>query len=51
MILGVYLEAVMKKSNDDIFLQNIRLSLISLPMAAATIFSDYERIEKSELIL
>jgi len=42
----VYLETVLKKSKADIFLQNIRLSLISIPMAAATIFSDYETIKK-----
>jgi drug/metabolite transporter (DMT)-like permease len=47
---GVYLEAVMKKSADDIFLQNIRLSLISLPMSAITIFSDYETIEKRKFV-
>lgn len=46
-ISGVYLESVMKKSEDSIFLQNIRLSLISLPMAIATMLSDYEIIEKS----
>jgi len=42
----VYMEAVLKKSKADIFLQNIRLSLVSLPLAAATIFSDYETIKK-----
>jgi len=42
----VYMEAVLKKSKADIFLQNIRLSLISLPMAAAAIISDHETIEK-----
>jgi UDP-sugar transporter A1/2/3 len=45
---GVYLEGVMKKSEDSVFLQNIRLSLISLPMAVVTILSDYETIEQSE---
>lgn len=39
----------MKKSDDSVFLQNIRLSLISLPMAIVTIMSDYEIIEKSKL--
>jgi drug/metabolite transporter (DMT)-like permease len=43
---GVYLEAVLKKSDEDIFLQNFRLSLISLPMSGAAVFSDYETIKK-----
>ncbi|KAI6219241.1 Nucleotide Sugar TransPorter family [Aphelenchoides besseyi] len=43
---GVYLEAVLKKSEDDLFIQNIRLSLISLPLAAITMGSDYEIIKR-----
>uniref|UniRef100_A0A914D678 Uncharacterized protein n=1 Tax=Acrobeloides nanus TaxID=290746 RepID=A0A914D678_9BILA len=37
---GVYLEGVLKKSSCDIWLQNIRLSMITLPFALLTIAHD-----------
>ncbi|KAI6183738.1 hypothetical protein M3Y97_00521200 [Aphelenchoides bicaudatus] len=41
---SVYMEAVMKKSEADVFLQNIRLSLISLPLSIAVMVYDSEKI-------
>ncbi|KAI6183693.1 Nucleotide Sugar TransPorter family [Aphelenchoides bicaudatus] len=41
---SVYMEAVMKKSEADVFLQNIRLSLISLPLSIVAMFFDSGKI-------
>jgi hypothetical protein len=43
------MEAVMKKSEADIFLQNIRLSLISLPVSVVAMFFDREKIVHRQL--
>lgn len=48
---SVYLEATFKKSDADIFVQNIRLSLISLPMAGATVLANFKTIQDSEFLL
>ncbi|CAK5080769.1 unnamed protein product [Meloidogyne enterolobii] len=43
---GVYLEAVLKQSSCDIWMQNIRISLITLPFALLTIVNDADKIQK-----
>ncbi|KAE9551404.1 hypothetical protein FO519_005384 [Halicephalobus sp. NKZ332] len=44
---GVFLEKVFKKSSCDIWLQNIRLSIITLPFAILTITRDREILQKN----
>jgi len=44
---GVFLEKVFKKSSCDIWLQNIRLSIITLPFAVLSIARDHEILEKN----
>ncbi|VDP29969.1 unnamed protein product [Heligmosomoides polygyrus] len=44
---GVYLEKVLKESNTSVWMQNIRLALIGLPMSVASMwFYDGEHIQK-----
>nr|CAD2201170.1 unnamed protein product [Meloidogyne enterolobii] len=43
---GVYLEGVLKQSSCDIWMQNIRISLITLPFALLTIVNDADKIQK-----
>ncbi|KAL7079417.1 hypothetical protein ACQ4LE_001444 [Meloidogyne hapla] len=43
---GVYLEGVLKQSSCDIWMQNIRISLITLPFSLLTIASDADQIQK-----
>ncbi|KAI1726579.1 nucleotide-sugar transporter domain-containing protein [Ditylenchus destructor] len=43
---GVYLEGVLKKSSCDILLQNIRLSVITLPFSVMTMANDRAIIEQ-----
>uniref|UniRef100_A0AC34GQN8 Uncharacterized protein n=1 Tax=Panagrolaimus sp. ES5 TaxID=591445 RepID=A0AC34GQN8_9BILA len=44
---GVYLEGVFKNSTCDIWLQNIRLSVITLPFAILTVGHDREIIQEN----
>uniref|UniRef100_A0A914PH59 Uncharacterized protein n=1 Tax=Panagrolaimus davidi TaxID=227884 RepID=A0A914PH59_9BILA len=44
---GVYLEGVFKNSTCDIWLQNIRLSVITLPFAVLTVGHDIELLEEN----
>ena len=48
---GVFLEKVFKKSSCDIWLQNIRLSIITLPFAILTVAKDHQILEKSKVLL
>ncbi|KAF7637689.1 hypothetical protein Mgra_00002948 [Meloidogyne graminicola] len=41
---GVYLEGVLKQSSCDIWMQNIRISLITIPFALLTIANDADQI-------
>lgn len=44
---GVYMEKVLKTSNADLWLQNIRLSLVTMPFSClAMIFSDFDNINR-----
>ena len=45
---GVYLEGVFKNSTCDIWLQNIRLSVITLPFAFLTVGHDSELLRESK---
>jgi UDP-sugar transporter A1/2/3 len=47
---GVYLEGVFKNSTCDIWLQNIRLSVITLPFAILTVGHDIELLEESKIL-
>lgn len=47
---GVYLEGVLKQSSCDIWMQNIRLSVITLPFALLTIANDIEQIGRNGLL-
>ncbi|KAL3095628.1 hypothetical protein niasHT_024454 [Heterodera trifolii] len=44
---GVYLEGVLKQSSCDIWTQNIRLSVITLPFAFMTVANDSKSIQKN----
>ena len=46
---GVYLEGVLKKSSCDIWLQNIRLSVITLPFSIMTMANDLPVLRDSRL--
>ena len=48
---GVYLEGVFKNSVCDIWLQNIRLSVITLPFAILTVGHDREILSESEFYI
>jgi hypothetical protein len=45
------MEAVMKQSTADIFLQNIRLGLVSLPLSVIAMSSSYDKIVQSKFFI
>ncbi|VDM40107.1 unnamed protein product [Toxocara canis] len=47
---GVYLEKVLKQSSINIWMQNVRLSLLGIPMSAISVFvSDYDLVARGEM--
>lgn len=49
---GVYLEKVLKSSNASIWVQNIRLALIGLPISFLSMwYYDWEKINERELLI
>jgi hypothetical protein len=48
---GVYFEKVLKKSSVDLWMQNIRLSMMGMPFSAITMLvSDYDKIRDCQLL-
>lgn len=43
-ILGVYLEKVLKQSDVNIWMQNIRLAVLGIPISALSMLKNYDSI-------